>query len=318
MAMHSSYATREPGRAEEFLARAYVPGVALSLPEDASRFRLAVERLDGGSFQLDAMEIAARSAFRYEPDQEYFVSTVGSGRLNVRQRGADDTFLPGDVALIGQPGVPINNRVADFRQGVVTVRVDALRAAADRDPDTPAPSFTSVRALSAGHARAWRRTVGFVATTLREDEGVVASPLIVGAAERLLAELVLAIFPNDALLAPTPRDWADARSPATLRRAIGFIEANADRDIGIGDIAGAARVSRRAVQQTFRRHLDTTPTAYLRRARLDAAHRELVEAEPGALTVTEVAYRWGFCSPSRFTERYRAAFGTTPSETLRR
>jgi AraC-like DNA-binding protein len=44
----------------------------------------------------------------------------------------------------------------------------------------------------------------------------------------------------------------------------------------------------------------------------------LLVAAPDGLTVTEVAYRWGFSWPSRFTERYRAAFGTTPSETLRR
>jgi transcriptional regulator GlxA family with amidase domain len=72
------------------------------------------------------------------------------------------------------------------------------------------------------------------------------------------------------------------------------------------------------VQLAFRRHLDTTPTAYLRQVRLDAARIELLAAAPeDRVTVTEVAYRWGFCSPSRFAERYRAAFGTTPSETLR-
>ncbi len=61
-----------------------------------------------------------------------------------------------------------------------------------------------------------------------------------------------------------------------------------------------------------------TPTAYLRRVRLDHAHRELVGAADGdGLTVTEVAYRWGFSSPSRFAERYRAAFGVAPSQTLR-
>jgi AraC-like DNA-binding protein len=53
--------------------------------------------------------------------------------------------------------------------------------------------------------------------------------------------------------------------------------------------------------------------------RLDGAHRELLGAVVGGgLTVTEVAYRWGFSSPSRFAERYRAAYGMSPSETLRR
>ena len=52
--------------------------------------------------------------------------------------------------------------------------------------------------------------------------------------------------------------------------------------------------------------------------RLDGAHRELLGATRGdGLSVTEVAYRWGFSSPSRFAERYRSAYGRSPSETLR-
>jgi AraC-like DNA-binding protein len=316
VAMHSAYATDEPGTAEEYISAAYLD-VGLSLPDDRAAFRFAMDRLDCGAFQLDSMEIAARAAFRYEPDQEYFVSTVSRGSLRVRQRGVDERLVPGEVALIGRPGVETVTEIANFRQSVVNFRASLLRAAAGLDPDGPElPRFDSIRPASESHADIWRRAVDFATTTLR-DQAVAASPLVVGATERLLAELVLATFPNSALAPPTPGAGEDARSPATLRRAVAFIEANADRDIGIAEIAGAARVSRRAVQQAFRRHLDATPTAYLRRVRLDAAHRELREAEPGALTVTEVAYRWGFCSPSRFTERYRAAFGTTPSETLR-
>ena len=36
------------------------------------------------------------------------------------------------------------------------------------------------------------------------------------------------------------------------------------------------------------------------------------------MTVTAVAYRWGFPSPSRFTAYYRQAYGVTPNQTLRR
>jgi len=238
--------------------------------------------------------------------------------LRVVQAGVDESFLPGEVALIGQPGIESLAEIPDFHEGVVRLRAATLRAAAGLDPDaTETPNLMAVRPLPE-HARTWCRAVGFVAGTLREGPGAAESPLVLGAAERLLAELAIAAFSAEVAPAPARHTDLDARSPATLRRAIAFIEANADRDVGIEEIAAAARVSRRAVQQAFRRHLDTTPTAFLRRVRLDAAHRELQAAEPGMLTVTEVAYHWGFCSPSRFTKRYRAAFGATPSETLRR
>jgi AraC-like DNA-binding protein len=319
VAIHSAYATEVPGQAEEFLSDAYLE-VDLSLPDYVDGFRLAVERLDTGDFYLDTMEIAARAAFDYEPDQEYFVSTVGRGTLRVVQRGVDERLAPGEVALIGRPGVETRTEVDDFRQGVVTLPAASLRRAAGLDPDSgEVPEFASIRPGSAAGEQTLRHAVAFVSASLGEDLAAAESPLLRGSLERLLTDLVLATFPNGATAVTDARVGLDARSPATLRRAVAFIEANAERDVGIDEIAAAARVTRRAVQLAFRRHLDTTPTAYLRRVRLDAAHRELLAAAPdGGLTVTEVAYRWGFCSPSRFTERYRAAFGTTPSRTLRR
>ena len=71
-----------------------------------------------------------------------------------------------------------------------------------------------------------------------------------------------------------------------------------------------------AVQLAFRRHLDTTPIEYLRRVRLDRAHHDLIAADPARVTVTAIAVRWGFPSPSRFAARYRQAYGISPSHTL--
>ena len=107
-------------------------------------------------------------------------------------------------------------------------------------------------------------------------------------------------------------------SPATLKRAVAFIEENAQQDITIADIAAAASVTMRAVQLAFRRHLGTTPTRYLRQVRLDRAHRDLLAADPGHETVTAVAYRWGFPSPGRFASYYQQVYGVRPSRALRR
>jgi transcriptional regulator GlxA family with amidase domain len=113
------------------------------------------------------------------------------------------------------------------------------------------------------------------------------------------------------------QDRVDA-TPTTLTRAIAFIDANPDLDIGVVDIARAAHVTVRAVQLAFRRHLDTTPMAYLRRVRLDRAHEQLRAASPDdGTTITQVAARWGYPDPSRFTARYRRAYGQPPSHTLR-
>jgi AraC-like DNA-binding protein len=319
MSWHSSFETDEPEVAAEALAEAY-GDIGLTLADDEAVFHLALDRLDAGPFQLDRAELDATVAFGFETKDEYFVSRVSRGGLRVVQPDVDERLVRGDLALIARPEVESVTEIVGFGQTVVTLHAAALREAAGLEPDSEAlPTFTSIRPANARLARTWHRAVEFLSEMLAGDPGVVDAPLVIGSTNRMLAGLLLATFPNTATAPPLRGDDHDARAAGTIQRAISFIESNADLDIGIGEIAAATGVSRRAVQLAFRRHLDSTPTAYLRQVRLDEAHRELSAADPdGDLTVTEVAYRWGFSSPSRFAERYRVAFGCSPSETLRR
>jgi AraC-like DNA-binding protein len=319
MSWHSSFTTDEPEVAADVLAEAY-GDIGLSLADDEAVFRLALERLDAGPFQLDRAELDATVAFGFETKDEYFVSRVSRGGLRVVQPDVDERLVRGELALIARPGVESITEIVGFGQTVVTLHAAALREAAGLDPDSEElPTFTSVRPASATMARTWHRAVEFLNEMLAGDPSVADAPLVIGSTNRMLAGLLLATFPNTATAPALGSHDHDSRAAGTIQRAISFIESNADLDIGIGEIAAATGVSRRAVQLAFRRHLDSTPTAYLRRVRLDEAHRELSAADPaGNLTVTEVAYRWGFSSPSRFAERYRAEFGCLPSEMLRR
>ncbi|MET7992140.1 helix-turn-helix transcriptional regulator [Amycolatopsis sp. NPDC005232] len=106
-------------------------------------------------------------------------------------------------------------------------------------------------------------------------------------------------------------------SQAAVRRAVAFIENSAAEDVGLTRIAEAAGLSARGLQQAFRRHLDTTPLAYLRRVRLDHAHRELLASSPAATTVSRIATRWGFANPGRFAAEHRREFGSEPKDVLR-
>ncbi|WP_409239812.1 helix-turn-helix domain-containing protein [Streptomyces sp. PA5.6] len=166
-------------------------------------------------------------------------------------------------------------------------------------------------------ARAQNLPLADLARDLLLNGQAAISPLINNSTVRLPAAPASAVLPSDAPTGPAPADGRGAH-PGTLRRAVTFIEKNAHTDIGIADIAAAAGVTTRAIQLVFRRHLDATPLQYLRRVRLDRAHRELRLAEPTTQTVTAIAYRWGFSHPGRFAADYRAAYGEPPSHTLRR
>jgi len=132
----------------------------------------------------------------------------------------------------------------------------------------------------------------------------------------LVNSAVLACFPNATLDVESPSYAGD--TPQPLRRALVFIDEHAGDPITLDEIAMAARLSPRGLQAAFRRHLETTPLAYLRSVRMDRAHRHLQGADPGdGVSVAAVAAKWGFTHLGRFATEYRRRFGVYPSQTLR-
>lgn len=107
-------------------------------------------------------------------------------------------------------------------------------------------------------------------------------------------------------------------APRAVRKAISLIEHHAAEPLSVEDIAEAVGVGVRALQTGFRRFADTTPMSYLRDVRLRQVHAELLAAEPGSVSVTEVAARWQFLHAGRFAVQYRERFGEKPSATLQR
>jgi len=72
--------------------------------------------------------------------------------------------------------------------------------------------------------------------------------------------------PSETLRAATAAQ-PDGRSSWRIRRAVAYIEAHADGPCRIGDIAAAAGLRPRRLQQLFREERGVTPTAFLREVR---------------------------------------------------
>ncbi len=100
-----------------------------------------------------------------------------------------------------------------------------------------------------------------------------------------------------------------------VRRAIEFAE-RSPVPITAQRLAAAAEVSQRSLQDSFRERLGISPGVYLRRLRLNNAHRALAAADPASTTVTQIAMAWGFSHPGRFSVEYRKLFREMPSRTL--
>lgn len=177
--------------------------------------------------------------------------------------------------------------------------------------------FTGAEPVTPGMARYLASSVAVLGQHQLGNEEAMASPLARTEAFRSLATAVLHTFPStflDRSAAPVP----DRAAPAGVRRAMSFMEEHVAEDIGLGEIARAARMSPRGLQAAFRRELSTTPLAHLRALRLEAVRSELLATGPGAgATVADVAARWGFSHPGRFAAAYRDRFGENPATTLR-
>ncbi|MFI6095979.1 AraC family transcriptional regulator [Lentzea sp. NPDC051213] len=239
-----------------------------------------------------------------EPLGNYVFGYLESGRIRYSSDGEDRFVLPGDAFLSAPPDRPFEAAIYDPQTSLIVLSQAVIGEVA------AGVRFGGCRPVSPRAAAAWRSTC----IHLRDEVLAVFEdcPLVVANATRLLVATTLATFPNDSS-DETPRDRRDAH-PQALRRAIRFIEDNAARDITAADIAHAARVSIRATQLAFRRHLDTTPMAYLRRVRISCADADLRAANG---SVTTIAARWGYARPSVFAAHYRDAYGVSPSQTLR-
>jgi AraC-like DNA-binding protein len=101
-------------------------------------------------------------------------------------------------------------------------------------------------------------------------------------------------------------------APASVRRAIDYIQANAGSAIGLADIAEAACASPSTLLRHFQAHVGASPAAFLRRVRLEHARAELRADVPDA--IRDIALRWGFQNASKFSRAYQDQFGERPSD----
>jgi AraC-like DNA-binding protein len=97
-----------------------------------------------------------------------------------------------------------------------------------------------------------------------------------------------------------------------------LLHAQPDRDLRIPEIRAALDVSERLLRALCAEHLGMGPIAYDRLRRMSLVRRILRYGDGIEPTVSTVARRYGFRSSGRFSVKYRATFGESPSTTLRR
>ena len=103
-----------------------------------------------------------------------------------------------------------------------------------------------------------------------------------------------------------------------VKQAEAYIQTHLNRKVYVADVCEAVGLSERSLQYAFRDVWGVSPFEYLTIQRLHKARQELRRARPGQTTVSNVAIACGFWHFGRFSSAYKALFGESPSDTLKR
>jgi AraC-like DNA-binding protein len=158
----------------------------------------------------------------------------------------------------------------------------------------------------------WRRAVAVAMQAVRSDG---TSSLAWHEAQRDVARSLFSLYQFQG--EPLPYRFGERKS-APLRAAVEHVHEHAGEPLTVSDLARAAGLSVRALQESFQRALGCTPMNYLRGVRLRHTRAELLAADPKTTTVAEIASRWGFAHMGRFSNEYFRQYGEYPRQTLRR
>jgi AraC-like DNA-binding protein len=235
--------------------------------------------------------------------------TKGEGILDV---GGDEiSLVPGQARM--WPQKAFRFRFRDYDQRLVQMNRHTVEQLAE-EQGIAARSLTFDHRVDPGSQamRLWRNSVGLISRSVLDQN---ASPLLQAEMGRLAGLSLLELYPQDDTRLPPelllPKN-------ARIRTAVEFAHENAHLPLTPVDLARAADLSARGLQQAFQRLFDMTPHGYIRQVRLLKVREELLRSHPDTTLIADVASAWGFGHAGRFSAAYAAEFGEYPRDTLRR
>lgn len=248
------------------------------------------------------------SAFSCDVDQprRHLVLTVPDrcgGHMGGEPYSADDV-LAFNTDWIGSldlspPGTFLNTAITEDQVAF------GFKALYGFEPDTPVRFQQKLRAGTQAAARAQQ-----IIRVLHDS--YTESAVLQKVRENWAVMELLTIWPHS----NSDRVHSETMLPASVKRAVDFIDANLDRPISVVDVALTMNVGLRTLNDAFVKHLGETPGRYLRARRLDAA-KAMMQTH-GALSVIDVATYWQFSNPGMFARYFRMRFGYLPGTSRRR
>ena len=154
-----------------------------------------------------------------------------------------------------------------------------------------------------------------VGTLAKTAPGVLAKPATAKALEQELMR-VMVVCLNGPQLADVR--WQPQQHIRIIARFEEYLAQRKFEPVYLAEICSAIGVSERTLRACCHEHFGVGPVRYLWLRRMHLVRRALERADPTASNVTKVATDYGFWELGRFSVKYRALFGESPRDALRR
>jgi AraC-like DNA-binding protein len=311
--------TADPRWASTVLSRVYCPSEVCPL-ESAAEFTLSMSVVDLGPLTLGRLGYGSDVSLVAGSDRDCYIVTMPLSGQMVAQRGGRQMLTTPERGAVFDPV-----RTAGFAywpagcsQLALRIERHALEQWLQDRLDVPVVSpvrFQFGLTLTRGAGQAWLDAIRILATELEQPGGPARQPLMAAEVQHLIINGLLTCQPHN--YSETLRRSGPLPRPQAVRVVTDLIKNEPAHPWTIPQLAAAAGVGVRALENGFRRYVGASPQAYLRNCRLHCAHEELRRSSPAEVSVTGVAHRWGFAHLGRFAQAYRTSYGCTPSATLR-
>lgn len=315
---HGLVDTRSVDDAREAIGRIFCPHFLTPATRHAAGFHARHNALRQPGYSVNFVTYGA--TVEIDPGElgSFFLLQVpieGSAHVRCGRIGAD--VAPGIRASLLSPTLP--TRMTWF-DGCLKRIVQIDRAMLERQfaaltgTDPANIEFATGLSLADDRGAALLRHVGMMFEVAEMADGVTDAYRVM--LRDGLATLLLTGFEHNRRAA-FERPAADA-GPMPLRKAVAFIFENLAGPLPSADIAAAAGVSLRSLQDGFRRGHGVTIGDFILNARLDLFRSLLIRGGQPSVSVTDAALASGLGHLGRAAQAYRRRYGELPSETLSR
>jgi len=249
-----------------------------------------------------------------EDSEFYYTHTMLQGNSEIEHGTNQCETIAGDTVILS-PSVPYNMKLHEKCDRIV-IRIDPEQVKSHlskllyRDIDE-----SLVFDLKLKNARTWWNSINYILCQIENEPRILKSKDIQRTYAQLIISNLLELH-NHNYVEMMQQQGENMMCPQ-VRAAIDYIQSNLQKNISLAELANHCSVSARTLQRSFLKYVDTSPTVYVRNAKLDAIQCELQsmnDIENGC--IKRVLLDYGIVDFGRFAQYYRTRFGCTPRETI--